>query len=546
MLKKKNIFRTIILLLVLLFFILFCYTSYLFIKSVFFFNGIEDMLRYSLIGLTGILIIVIVINFFNTFKKNKLRSYILYLILIIVFLAIQYFVYYNLNKFISTAEGITNKYSTYSTNLIVLKESNVKSISELKKEKIGMINDKNSIDGYIIGMEIIEKNNIDKSNLVYYDDYNSLIDALYAKEIAAAFINNSYKTLSISNDDYETIESDIKVILNMKKIVKNDNSNKTMNKPFSALIIGVDSEKENLKNSTSFNGDSLILMTFNPNTSNATILSIPRDTYVPIACLKNKYGKINSSSWYGTDCMIKTIENLTDIKIDYWVKINFKGVVEMVDTLGGIEVDVPYTFCEQDSNRTWGKNTIFLKKGLQTLNGEQALALSRHRKISEDHHKYCTDEYLKYTYINDFVRGQSQQLVVNGILNSIKKTNSLKKIYSLLNVIENNIETNVNKDDILSSYNMLKKVVSISTDIKSMDFVGTQRLYLSGYDSYMYYENMNRYLYQYVYYKGSLNDVSNAMKENLEIKKPKIYKEFYFSIKNHYTQPYIGKGVYSN
>ena len=89
-----------------------------------------------------------------------------------------------------------------------------------------------------------------------------------------------------------------------------------------------------------FNGDTLMLMSFNPKTLDAILLSIPRDTYVPIACNNKNYAKINSSAAYGTSCVISTINNLLGINIDYYVKINFKGVVDLVEAVGGVEVDV--------------------------------------------------------------------------------------------------------------------------------------------------------------------------------------------------------------
>ena len=70
---------------------------------------------------------------------------------------------------------------------------------------------------------------------------------------------------------------------------------------------------------------------------------------------------------------------LFDVNIDYYAKINFKGVVQLVDALGGIDVDVDYSICEQNSSRKWGKNTIYVEKGRQHLNGEQALAFARNR-----------------------------------------------------------------------------------------------------------------------------------------------------------------------
>ena len=81
---------------------------------------------------------------------------------------------------------------------------------------------------------------------------------------------------------------------------------------------------------------------------------------------------------------------------------------------------MPVSFCEQDSNRQWGKKKICLKEGLQTLNGEQALALTRHRKTFID---------------GDLRRAQHQQLVMKGIINELKDIDSLNTVYKILDAI---------------------------------------------------------------------------------------------------------------
>lgn len=109
----------------------------------------------------------------------------------------------------------------------------------------------------------------------------------------------------------------------------NLNTTDKIDKPFTMLVMGIDSTANTLSKNATGNGDALMLVTFNPKTLNATIFSIPRDTYVPIACFENqKENKITHAAWNGENCMIKTIENLTDINIDYYVKINFQGVVK--------------------------------------------------------------------------------------------------------------------------------------------------------------------------------------------------------------------------
>ncbi len=148
-----------------------------------------------------------------------------------------------------------------------------------------------------------------------------------------------------------------------------------------------------------------------------------------------------------------TITNFTGIDIDYFVKINFKGVVKMVDTLGGVEVDVPYSFCEQDSNRKFGNNTIYVKAGLQTLYGEQALAFARNRHTWPE---YCGIEWSNYVS-NDFIRGQNQQTIIRALLNKIGDVKSLDTVYNLLDVIGDSMETNMTTSEILSFYNIAKR-----------------------------------------------------------------------------------------
>jgi polyisoprenyl-teichoic acid--peptidoglycan teichoic acid transferase len=172
-----------------------------------------------------------------------------------------------------------------------------------------------------------------------------LINALLEEEIDYIFLPKHYSLLFKSIEGLEDIDLKTKVIYSSsKEVLKDINTNVSIDKPFTILLMGVDSEKDGIKDSA-FNGDSLILLTFNPETFNTTILSIPRDTYVPIACFKGqRENKITHAAWFGQDCMIETIENLMDIKIDYFVKLNFKGLVSIVDALGGITVDVPYNF----------------------------------------------------------------------------------------------------------------------------------------------------------------------------------------------------------
>ncbi len=500
-------------------------------------NNIENKLR--LIGAIAIILIGLGLFFGSAMSviKHKKKSRIVLAFLIILYSGILFFVASNVHTVIDKLGHVSTTTTTYSASLVTLSDNKAETISDIGSSEIGMIKDEKSVDGYQIPKQIIKNKNLTSNKIVEYDDYVSMLNDLYEEKIDYIFLPTGYVIKFQSLEGFEDIEAKTKILYSEDKDVKSTIAKRgnKIDKPFTILLMGVDSEKENIKGA-SFNGDSLMLLTFNPTTLNTTILSIPRDTYVPIACFAgNRKNKITHAAWQGEDCMIKTIENFTGITIDYYAKINFKGVVKLVDSLGGIEVDVPLSFCEQDSNRNFS-NLICLNPGVQTLNGEQALALSRHRKT-----------------IDDFRRGQNQQLVVKGLMNKAKTINSIDTVYKLLDTLSNNMETNMSTNEILSFYNVAKDLLAKSKETSSVEeLLGMQRLYISGFDAniYDYSSIVNQgtklRLYNFVPYEGSIKDVVTAMKINLELEKPKQIKTFRFNVNEPYEETVIGKGVYKD
>lgn len=537
--KKKRRFKWPVLILFPLLIAYYIISGY-FVKEIYYYNSSKSFMTYVVYGaifLTSLLIVIFTIKGFKCIKKNKTKSYVWYFIFLIIFIALELFVSININKISNSLSKITNKESGYSTSIVTLKSSSIKDIKDLDDSKIGMISDSNNIEGYSIPMEIVKEEMINEENIAKYDSFTEMLKDLYNNEIDAMFISSSYVSMFVTEEGFENIADETKVIYekNKKAVKKQSTSGKTLSEPFTLLIMGVDSSSSSLKKSNSFNGDTLMLITFNPNTMNATILSIPRDTRVPIVCTKSKAkNKINATGAYGADCVMDTITNFTGIEIDYWVKVNFQGVISLVDALGGIDVDIPYAFCESDSKRRFGNNTIFLEKGPQTLNGEQTLAFARNRHTWP---KYCGKKYSNYTS-NDFIRGQNQQQIVKATVNKLKNIRSLSEIYDILDIVGDNIDTNIDKDTMITGFDTFKNIIFNSKNINSDDFIGTQRLYLSGHD------NMINGIYYFEYSTQSLKEIVNAMKINLEIKKPEMDKEFSFSINNPYEDVQIGKDVY--
>lgn len=544
---RDKIGFTLLLFNIILFAVSISYFSY----SLFLLQRIETLLRIGAI-IFFILLAIICITFIikSLFKRKRLKVILITLFTIIFSCGIC-FVGYNINKIYSAISNITTNSQTYSSSIVANINSNFNSIDDIGSEKIGILSDKESVDGYQIPQEIISENKL-SNELVEYDNYLDLINDLLDGKINLVFLPTNYSILFANIEGLQNLNSKTKIIFTKDKNIKVQKTlnTKNLDEPFSVLLMGVDSENENIKGS-SFNGDSLVLITFNPKTLNTTILSIPRDTYTSITCFAGqKKNKITHAAWYGETCMMNTISKMFDVDIDYFVKINFKGVVNIVDALGGVDVDVPYNFCEQNSNREFGNGTVYVRQGFQTLNGEQALALARNRHPWK---QYCSKEWTNYNS-NDFIRGQNQQLVIQGMLNKIKGVNSIDTFYDMLNSISQSMETNMSTENILSFYNIAKDILTKNTSSNSdlSSLIGFQRLYLSGFDQTIvdYDSNTNSgsklALYNFVPYQGSINEISKAMKINLGLLKDDPIKSFDFDINTPYEEKIIGKGKYND
>ena len=468
-----------------------------------------------------IYLFISILLLFSKRSKSYVGNSIFISIISIVFIVVSIYI----NKTYNIVDRMNKDVITYSSSLVVMKDTEFKNDSNFT---VGMISDENDIEGNILANKLIDKKKLDKIDVKYYDNYLEMLGDLYSKSIDGILVSSGYIVSFSGYDNYNNIGSETKIVYTYKEKRKNvslkSGSGKKLTEPFTILLLGVDSEVDGLKANQAFNGDTMMMITFNPTTLNTTVFSIPRDTYAPIACNGKKSNKINSSAAGGTTCVINTLKDLTGIDIDYYVKINFKGVVDLVEALDGIDVDVPVDFCEQYSNREFGDHEICLKKGVQTLNGEAALALSRHRHSLP---------------LGDFQRVQHQQLVVEAMAKKVKNIRSVNKFYEVLDAISKNIETNVSTDEMLNLYNVGKKML-----LENDASINIEKTYLTGYDLTMLIPGLGN-VYTFQYYPESLNEIVKAMKINLGLEKPKMIKTFNFSANYTYEVPVIGKQYYS-
>lgn len=516
------------------------------------YNGIETF--YRILGIIILIYLFFLFSFLllRSIKKRNKSSFLIPLILTVLLIIIEILAFYYLNKIYNTLNSYSDNNNKYYTSLVTYNKS-INDYKSLNNNKIGIVKDEYDIEGYILPIEVIDNLKLeDKNKLVYYDSTIELLYALKKSEIDCAFFSSNYIDMFSSIEGYENIENDTKVLYEYSKVIKNneeiDNENASLNKPFTMLLIGVDSSNDGV--TSGYNADVLLLVSFNPKTLRATMTSIPRDMYIKTACSDNTYKRINTTTWGSTaTCAVNTVENLFNVNIDYYAKINFKGLVQLVDAVGGIDVNVDYSICEQNSSRKWGKNTIYVKKGKQHLNGEQALVLARNRhspndgsNIGKKMAKYCPTytEGLR----NDYTRGKNQMKVILGVIKAATKLDSPNKAIEILESISSNFQTNVKTKDVLSLYNLGKSIV-ISD---SANLINIQRLQLTGQDAWgmVYEKSTNSYPAVILPYKESIEEIKNAIDENLGKKELTPTKEITFDINNPYKDIVNGNGNYTD
>ena len=494
--------------------LLFFISSMFFIYALLLFNNIENNIRYLIIGIIFLLNILFINDylFFNKTKNliiiNIKRTFMI--VLSIIFILV--FIY--ANKTYKSINSL-NKTSSYSYSLVSLDNINP------SNDTIGYINESDETKKIVEEINSLYKNN----TLKEYKSYEELISDLLSKKIKYAILPSDFKKLLTNKEDFNKIK-----VLVTKSIVKKKTSTKTIDKPFTMLLLGTDEDASSRGNS-----DVIMLVTVNPKTMNVTMLNIPRDTNFKLACTNDNERKINYAN---DDCIQKTLNQTFNVNIDYYVKVDFKLVVDLVDILGGIDMDVPHAICEQNSKRQWGTNVVLVEKGMQQLNGEQALALARHRKNNTpEHYKYCPkDKKYHEGLFNDFVRNEMQQEIIKAIVAKVKTINSIDKFQEILNKLSSRVNTNMESNTILSFYNFL---------VNSNKNIHMENMKLAGSDQYIQVSWFKTPIYFYVPNKESIAELKDYMAFNLSNNsKRKVDFTFDYDPDVNYTVKQIGAGPY--
>ena len=208
--------------------------------------------------------------------------------------------------------------------------------------------------------------------------------------------------------------------------------------------------------------DTLIVCSYNPKTQKASMLSIPRDTYVTNGNYKNSaYNKINSlySGGETPEKTLKAVNEITGLDIKNYVLVDTEALIKLVDLIGGLEFDVPIDMKYDDSSQ--GLH-IDLKKGYQKLTGEQAEQIARFR------HNNNGSTY-SYEYGNeDYGRMKTQRNLIVAIAKQTLKFKNVTEIKNIINIIQEDVKTNMD-------INLIKDYIPYAINMNP-DLVQTEQL----------------------------------------------------------------------
>lgn len=246
-----------------------------------------------------------------------------------------------------------------------------------------------------------------------------------------AFVGAGFYFMNILNNTKASLNStysstNVKKMRNVSDVLKKK-------KPFSVLILGTDTG--DLGRHDKGRTDTMILMTVNPKTKNVAMLSIPRDTEVHVPGSGDDHDKINAAyTLTGVNGAIKTVQNMLDVPIDFYMLVNMGGLTKTVDAVGGVTVDPPLTF-------KYGAANVKKHKKV-TLNGKQALDYSRMRHDDP---------------LGDYGRQYRQRQVIQSLIHKALSVSSITRYRQLLNSIDKNMKTDMTYSD----------MVTIETNYKS-------------------------------------------------------------------------------
>lgn len=461
-----------------------------------------------LIPICILAVVANVASIFFTFRnktKNKVKVIIsaIAAILIVVFSFVEL-------KLIKTV-GFLNAMSTETVNsktysVVVLSDSEYTKIEDIQYKLLlyydnELEKNKPAIDKLTEAITIVTEKT---------DDVHELASKLIDKDVDAILVEDSY--YPIIEEEMADFRTKTKVIYTfaledtIEALAKEVSVTK---EPFNIYVSGIDAYG---KISSVARSDVNMVISVNPQTKQVLLVNIPRDYYVKLNGTSGYRDKLTHAGIYGIDMSVKTIEDLFNIDINYYVRVNFTSLIKIIDAIGGVNVYSKYSFTSRI-----GKYKFV--EGYNQMNGKQALGFARER----------------YSFAEgDRMRGQNQQAVIDAMIKKVcSSATILTKFDALLDSLEGSFQTNMDYTKMLEIVRMqISDNATWNISSISIDGLGsTERTYSMG----------KTLLYVMIPYAGSVNKAESMIKSVLN---GEMLEEGSIDLSSYNDYPVVQRGTY--
>ena len=380
-------------------------------------------------------------------------------------------------KLDTTLDKIGNTKQYEVIQIVALADSGITAESDFSSYVFGY--DSSDDQAYDKGSEILAENDKKVAVSKPYDNTEKAYAALKDRSCAIMVLTSTTRSdLSVIDEEYE---DKIKVIFE-KKYPLDEVKVKAVDiekEPFTIYLCGADLSSGSDITSTG-RGDVNILLTINPKTEKVYMQVIPRDTFVYVPA-KGGSSKLSYSGWWGgVQSSIDSIEDKFGVEINYYAKLNFNGLTQLVDALGGVTVNSYYTYSYKGASFVKGENFV---------DGETALLFARARKMLPE---------------NELSRGQHQMELIKAIFRKYAEDPTFEKGMAVIDELSNNFVTNIPEEDYYKAFKVISKVLPELQTMENHSIKGTYE---------WHYDEVRPTYYLYYYYpaEGEIERVRDSI-----------------------------------
>lgn len=326
------------------------------------------------------------------------------------------------------------------TAVIVMKEDEATELGDTKGYRFGVLAGRDTENTQQI-LAALNKS-MGQVKTRDYETPAALVDALYDDEVQAIILNEGYIPVLTEQDGYKDFSSRTRILyeyVTEHEITPIKPSGSITKEPFVVYCSGSDERDSDItaKNRSDVN----VLAVVNPKTRQILLVNTPRDYYLPLA-FNGEMDKLTHAGLYGVQETMAVLDNLYGTKTSYYGRVNFWGLIDIVDALGGIDVYSDYAFTTVAGDVAgYEYSTYSYTEGWNHMNGIEALTFSRERSSFAD---------------GDNQRGRNQMKVIQAIIEKAASPSILGNYQDLLKALSDNFITNISYDQISSLVKMMQ------------------------------------------------------------------------------------------